>query len=92
MYTRVKKAVIGAAVMVALAGGSIAVDVGIADAHGDHTNPCGGVQIGINGGRRYYLYNVSGGYDYSWNQGWLIVWYQGTPYQVYWPYWEGWGC
>lgn len=92
MKSRLRRALVATSLSVAALGGSVVADVGVADAHGDHTNPCGSRQIGYNNGVAYWLYPQWGGYDYTWNQGWLIVWYQGTPFQVYWPSWEGWGC
>lgn len=33
-----------------------------------------------------------GGYTYTWDQGWLIVWDRGTPFRAYWPDWDARGC
>ena len=94
MRKKIRASVAVFATTMVMTAAAIGFGASPASAHGDHTNPCAGAAYGYNfyTGQLALLPFVATGYDYSWNQGWLIAWYQGTPYRVYYPQWEGWGC
>jgi hypothetical protein len=54
------------------------------------THPCNGSTVGwLDGqvGNPNYEYQLfAGNYNYSWNQGWLVVWWEGWPFWTY--YWN----
>ncbi len=88
-----KRALVALLMTLALSLGIASVGAGTASATPNPgstwTTPCSGTVIG-------YLYGNTGApraftrgnwYNYTWNQGWLVVWDQGWPYWVYYPQW-----
>jgi hypothetical protein len=54
------------------------------------THPCSGAAIGyLDGqiGNPAYEAVLTGSFNYTWNQGWLVVWDEGWPFWVYYPQW-----
>jgi len=87
---KLRNVVFAAGATVALTGAALGFTTGVASAA--TTNPCGGSAVVYDQGNPVVKNTVWGGYTYTWDQGWLIIWDSGHPYTAYYPQWSPWGC